>query len=443
MIKNLTIILAAVMLTACSDSTPPLPPSIQTIHVSALTNSVVLGDSVEVRATGRAADGSSFTLTAVGWTSSDVAIATVTATGPLTAEVRTISAGSVTITATVESHSGRLSLAVTPPPPPPPQISPWLAFVWSQETGMTALTFPQGVGQSYASGINDLGQVIGSVIIDNRSHAFVWTREGGMVDIGGLAGSLSNSATAINNAGQVVGNSLDTSGRLQAFRWSPTQGMSALAMPAGTVSSYSSGINARGDVIGERRGSAGQSFPFRWSQEKGTEDLTPVGSDSYAAAVAIADNGDVVGYSGGADTFNDVTRAVLWSSDGTKKIIDACTEGSFAWDLSYVCHSSAVAINGAGQIVVEWEYGFPLAVFSAAGTRQNIPGINGSSTSRVAAINEAGQVVGYSYLQDGQVRRAFLWSPLGGTIDLGSLPGRQWSTAHGINNRGQVVGSSY
>jgi probable HAF family extracellular repeat protein len=440
MIKNLTIILAAVMLTACSDSTPPLPPSIQTIHVSALTNSVVLGDSVEVRATATAADGSPFTLTAVGWTSSNVAIATVTATGPVTAEVRTISAGSVTITATVESHSGQLSLAVTPPPPPLPQTSAWLAFIWSSETGMTALTFPPGVGESIAVGINDFGQVIGSVVIDDRRHAFVWTLEGGMVDIGGLAGSLSNALTAINNAGQVVGTSVDGSGHLQAFRWSPTEGISALPLPPGTVSSYARGINARGDVVGERNGSAGQSLPFRWTQENGTEDLTPVGSDSYASAFAIADNGDVVGYSGGTDDGNDVARAVLWSADGTKRIIDACTEGYVAYDFTYVCHSSANAINGAGQIVVDW--GSSLAVLSAVGVRQNIAGINGSLTSDASAINEAGQVVGFSYVTPSQLRRAFLWSP-SGTIDLGALPGRQWSTAHGINNRGQVVGSSY
>ena len=117
MTKILTIMLAAALLTACSESIPlvsPSPPTIRNIEVSAPTSSLPLGDSVEVRATATAADGSPFHLIAVAWTSSDVAVATVTATGPLTAEVRTISEGSVSIIATVESHSGHLALAVGP-----------------------------------------------------------------------------------------------------------------------------------------------------------------------------------------------------------------------------------------------------------------------------------------------------------------------------------------
>jgi len=106
------------MATLSCDSIGPEPkpvpvPSIQTIHVSASTENVVVGDSLEVRATAMGTDGSPFPLTTVVWSSSNVAIATVTATGPATAEVRTINAGAVAITATVESHAGQLALAVT------------------------------------------------------------------------------------------------------------------------------------------------------------------------------------------------------------------------------------------------------------------------------------------------------------------------------------------
>ena len=443
--------MAILLATGCSESTPvvsPLPAAIRTIEVSASKSSLVVGDSVEVRATATADDGYPFHLTTVGWTSSDSAIATVTPTGPLTAQVRTISAGLVSITATVESHSGYLALAVTIPatPPSPPQISPSLAFIWSAETGMLALTFPPGVSQSSAGDVNDLGQVVGTVTIDSRAHAFVWTVDGGMTDIGGLPGFVSSYATAINNAGQVVGASINAAGRSQAFRWSPSEGMIALPMPPGTESSVVRGINASGAVVGELNGTAGPIL-FRWSQEKGTEDLTLFDADSYGDAVAIADNGDVVGYSGGVDSDSDVTRAVLWSANGTKKIIDPCTEGWIAWDYTYVCHSSAHAINNVGQIVVESDVnGASLAVrFTVAGDRLYIPRIPGSSSSYASAINDAGQVVGTSYWQVplSAVGRAFFWSPISRTIDLGSLPGRQWSEATGINNHGQVVGRSY
>ena len=448
MTKILTTVLAAALMTACSESTPPLPlplpASIRTIQVTATTSSLVLGDSVEVRATATAFGGSPFPLTTVEWTSSNVAIATVTATGPTTAEVRAISAGSVAITATFESHSGQLALAVSEPPAPPPETSPRLAFIWSRETGMKALPLPPGAVRSYAKDINDLGQVVGSVLIDNASHVLVWTLEGGMTDIGGLTGSLGSSAEAINNAGQVVGSSFDASGRIRAFRWSPSEGMIALPMPPGTERSVAYGINARGDVVGVRNGDR----PFRWSQENGTEDLTLFGSDVYGAAMAIADNGDVVGESGGIDNYNqlDVTRMVLWSADGTKRIIDACTGGYFAYDYTYVCRSSANAINSAGQIAGNSDLGgSSTAVLLTMSSWQLVPGINGSRRTAAAAINEAGQVVGstYSFLYPVQAGRAFLWSPIGVTIDLGALPGRQWSEATGINNREQVVGNSY
>jgi len=132
--KVLTIILAAALLTACSESTTslsPLQPPLRTIFVLSSTNHLVVGESMAVQATAQAADGSPFHLTTVEWTSSDVAVATVTATGPLTAKVQTISEGSVSITASVESHSGQLDLSVTAPTAP--SDDPWLAFIWSRE----------------------------------------------------------------------------------------------------------------------------------------------------------------------------------------------------------------------------------------------------------------------------------------------------------------------
>jgi probable HAF family extracellular repeat protein len=221
--------------------------------------------------------------------------------------------------------------------------------------------------------------------------------------------------------------------------------MIALPMPTGTENSFSRGINASGEVVGVRNWPAAP-IPFRWSQERGREDLTFFDSDSYGEALAIADNGDIVGYSGHDNKDESVQRAVLWSRDGTKKIIDACTRGFFAWDYSYNCRSSATAINGVGQIAGNSDIEGSSVPFrlTMGANWQDIPGIPGSLVSDARAINDAGQVVGSSYWDIyGQMGRAFLWSPISGTVDLGTLPGRHWSVATAINNRGQVVGYSY
>ena len=67
-------------------------------------------------------------------------------------------------------------------------------------------------------------------------------------------------------------------------------------------------------------------------------------------------------------------------------------------------------------------------------------GTLGGSTSEARAINDSGQIVGYSYITGDSAYHVFLYSR-GHMLDLGTLGGSD-SFAYGINNSGQIVGHS-
>lgn len=314
------------------------------------------------------------------------------------------------------------------------------AFIWMRDSGMIALPMLPGGTSSDASAINNLGQVVGNVLIGNRDHAFLWTPSGGMVDIGGLPGAVNSYATAINDAGQVAGYSLDADANAQAFRWSATEGMIALGVLPGTVSSFARGINSSGQVVGESTGRSSGQRPFRWTPGKGMEDLGSFDTDPDAGATAVSSSEDIAGFSSDGRYYG-IERAVVWLANGVKKIIDGCGDGAFRF---YGCYASANAINGAGEIAGSSEVNGPSHAFrwTVAGVGKDLGTLPGTNLSYALGINEGGDVVGTSIGLSFPQGHAFLWSPAGGMVDLGALAGRASSHAAGINNAGQVVGTS-
>jgi probable HAF family extracellular repeat protein len=63
-------------------------------------------------------------------------------------------------------------------------------------------------------------------------------------------------------------------------------------------------------------------------------------------------------------------------------------------------------------------------------------------SARVHAVNISGEAVGGSGFPHGADTHAFFWQKQGGMRDLGTLPGGDYSAAFGINDSGQVVGTS-
>lgn len=90
--------------------TPTPAPTLQSISVAPQSNTVAAGLTDQFTATGAFSDGTSHTLTSVIWSSSDLTIATVNATGL----VQTLKQGTVTVSAASGTVSGQLSFTVGP-----------------------------------------------------------------------------------------------------------------------------------------------------------------------------------------------------------------------------------------------------------------------------------------------------------------------------------------
>lgn len=119
------------------------------------------------------------------------------------------------------------------------------ALLWSQSTGTTDIgALFSGADRSYATGINDFGQVVGYWNdVTTASHAFFWSTSTGVVDLSPLAEDGYSRAFAINNLGQIIGESNG-----HAVLWTP------VPEPTSVVSLLGGLVGFLGIAMKRRRG---------------------------------------------------------------------------------------------------------------------------------------------------------------------------------------------
>lgn len=247
------------------------------------------------------------------------------------------------------------------------------------------MTSPIGGVSSYATGINNLGQVVGfGTTLTGQTHAILWSN-GQIHDLGTLGGTYSY-ARAINDSGQIVGGAYTTgNAALRATQW--IDGHILTLTDFGGRSSEAYSINSSGSIAGY--------------------------SDSYSGATGV-----------------------LWT-DGKPSQLQSLT--GTPWRLF-----GANGINEAGEVVGSAylpSKGAPHAVSWAQGIGTDL-GTLGGSSSNAFAVNDAGEIVGVSDIAVGSsAQHATVWRN-GVAHDLGTLGG-YYSDARDINNSGQIVGLTY
>lgn len=247
-----------------------------------------------------------------------------------------------------------------------------------------------------ARDISDNGTVVGD--------GFLWTPQDGLRPFP-TCGAFRPSANGVNNRGEVVG--VGCGGG--AIYWTPTGEMTQLPM-IGVLHD----INNRGMAVGPG--------PAVWTVAAGVRYLAGGG-----VALGVNERGDVVGQSGG--------RATLWPRGGAPVTLIPGAE------------SFATSVNNGGDVV-----GFVGPHFHSQGfvwSERN--GLRMLETpagwySHPEDINGRGDVVGWIRLAaDASLpgtQRAVLWPASGGIVELPGLAPGAGTAAFGINNRGDVVGSS-
>ena len=199
------------------------------------------------------------------------------------------------------------------------------------------------------------------------------------------------------------------------------------ALPAG---SNPTGINNAGQIVGDIGIEGGGRRAFTWSAGTLVQYGTLGGSDS--AALAINDSGRIIG---NVSTLSGDRRAVTGSGGALTDLnVFGGTVSSFGR-----------AINNGGQVAGAYNTpGGMGRAFSRSGALEIDLGTLGGSFAVANGINSAGDIVGFSSLDDTSafLAHAFLYS--GGVMqDLGTMAGASLSEATAINDSGVITGHGW
>ncbi|MCL5103009.1 MAG: PEP-CTERM sorting domain-containing protein [Armatimonadetes bacterium] len=298
---------------------------------------------------------------------------------------------------------------------------------------LTDLSALSGGREGWAFDVNNSGVAVGyRTGSDGYQHAFLY--DGTMHDLGSLPGYPNSVATGINDLGDVVGYLRPAGGSADyhAFLYKNGKMTDLGTIPNYTYWTLANAINNSGVIAGTAysytytSGFQGHAFLYDGQGIHDLNNLTFGGSTSVEAN-AINNSGQVVGSTGPNGS------AFLWHN-GTM------TDLGTLWGGSY---SDAFGINDSGKVVGQsYAMGGIMHAFLYDGTMHDLGLLSGYTQSRAYGINNSGEAVGQVYL-DFNNKHAFIYKQ-GAMYDLnaliGSASGFTLQNGYAINDIGQIVG---
>ena len=297
------------------------------------------------------------------------------------------------------------------------------------------------------------------------TQAYLWKKDS-LTDLGALLGNVTSASSWLTDNDLVVG--LSENGKIDpsvtdmpemsAVLWRKGKIMDLGPFPGGGFQSFANSVNSHGQVVGAATNlipDPNSLYPmdvsswfvpypyqlraFIWDEKNGMQDLGTLGEGTNADAQIINEHGEVIGIAttssavGNCGGYN--IASFIWDKKHGMRDV-----GGFGGSCTY-----AFAINDNGQVVgfsnVAGDTG-RRAFLWQNGLFRDLGGSLGGLSTGANAINEKGETVGYAGLAGDTYTHAVFWKKPGQLIDLGTVGSDLCSFAWAINSKSQILGES-